>query len=283
MLDGFFIGSYMLSYQHAYHAGNFADVLKHVTLVLIADYMVQKDKPLFYLETHAGRGMYDLSHAMAQKTGEYQQGIAPLLAKKDKSPAVLDSYINRILQLNLDKLTQYPGSPALAIAHLRAIDRLFFCELHPQEFQHLKKLPAQGRRVHSECIDGISMLHALLPPAEKRGLILIDPSYEIKEEYKSIPKAIAKAYERFSQGVYMLWYPLVNPYHTAQLHAEMKKINAKNTLVVEWYPGIDGLTGMTGTGLWIINPPFILKDALSSALTFMKEVWPKSRFEINGC
>lgn len=264
----------MLSYQHGYHAGNFADVVKHLTLSLLISYLTQKEKPLFYLETHSGRGVYDLKNAQALKTGEFKEGIELLWHQQMPLPETFNTYLQCIKDLNSEgSLRYYPGSPAIAIDLLRPIDRLFCCELHPQEFDVLKTIATKRRKVHYSNSDGIAQLKAMLPPVEKRGLIFIDPSFEIKDEYKTIPKAINEAYQRFSTGVYCLWYPIVNSEHTFQLTKYLKQIPSTNTLNIEFHNSHSNTKGMGACGLWIINPPFCLEEQLNTSLTFLKKIF----------
>jgi 23S rRNA (adenine2030-N6)-methyltransferase len=253
----------MLSYQHGYHAGNFADVIKHCTLANILDYLIQKDKPLFYLETHAGKGLYDLQNKQAAKTGEYREGIQLLWPDLAKLPGPFHHYVQLISELNPNKqLRYYPGSPWIASHMLRPQDRLYLCELHPNEFQELSALPHRHPRMHYSHSDGIASLNALLPPPEKRGLIFIDPSFEIKEEYKQIPSSIQQVFKRFSNGVFCLWYPIVNKRLTQQLVQRMEKIGAQKSLKIEFNLTLESREGMSGCGLWVINPPYLLADEL---------------------
>ena len=264
----------MLSYQHGYHAGNFADVVKHTTLSRLLHYLTQKDKPLLYLETHSGRGAYDLKNAHSLKTAEFKEGIEALWAQKNQLPDVFSLYIKAIKQINApDTLRYYPGSPQLAIDALRSIDRLFFSELHPQEFDHLSQLLKLGKRVFYSDNDGLYNLAAQLPPMERRGLIFIDPSYEIKSEYRDIPIALKKAYDRFATGVYCIWYPLVDNKLHQQLLRGLTQIGATNNLKVEFYMSSREKPGMTGCGLWIINPPYLLADELKVALQALRNVF----------
>jgi len=266
----------MLSYQHAYHAGCYADVIKHVVLTRILDYMVQKDKPLFYLETHAGRGIYDLQDKHTQKTGEAALGIELFWANKQKLPKLFSSYIHAIQDINQNlamPLRYYPGSPTCAISLLRAIDRLYLCELHPGEFRHLEQLSHRGNRVFADHTDGIKQLTALLPPTERRGLIFIDPSYELKTEYRTIPNAIKSAYQRFSTGIYCLWYPIIDNKLHGQLVRGLTTIPTPNHLRIEFYLNTKQSSGMTGCGLWIINPPFTLKAELKAAGELFKTMF----------
>ncbi len=264
----------MLSYQHGYHAGNFADVFKHVILSRLLHYMTQKDKPLFYLETHSGRGIYDLQSSQALKTGEAQNGIECLWKLRQQLPGVFSSYLGAVQHINQnDILRHYPGSPELAIQALRNQDRLFFSELHSAEFKFLNQLPKRGKRVFYSDKDGMDNLAALLPPPERRGLIFLDPSWEIKTEYRQIPIALKAAYQRFSTGVYCLWYPLVDNKLHQQLIRGLTSIGAKNNLQVEFYLTGANKSGMTGCGLWIINPPHVLPEELKLILQALRKVF----------
>lgn len=259
----------MLSYQHAYHAGNFADVIKHITLCLICDYLTLKDKPLCYLETHAGRGQYDLTKPIAQKTGEYKKGVGHLWQLRHELPASFSSWLHTLEKYNSNTLTLYPGSPLFAREHLRNQDRLELCELHPQEFAHLKQLPKKPN-THLHFRDGMQYLLEALPPKERRGLIMIDPSYELKQEYKTIPTIIEKAYKKFATGVYCLWYPIVYEKLNRQLQQRMSAIDCEKKLVIELNLRNNTTGSIQGCGLWIVNPPYILESQLHEVLTVLK-------------
>ncbi len=264
----------MLSYQHGYHAGNFADVVKHAVLSRLFQYMTQKNKPMLYLETHSGRGTYDLKGPQALKTGESIAGIETLWPQRKQLPAVFSPYLKAIQQLNIgEALRYYPGSPELAIQALRDQDRLFFSELHSGEFEFLSQLPKREKRVFYSEKDGMENLAALLPPPERRGLIFLDPSYEIKSEYRQIPLALKAAYQRFSTGVYCLWYPLVDNKLHQQLIRGLTNIGAENSLQVEFYMTGTEKPGMTGCGLWIINPPYVLPEELKLILQALRKVF----------
>ncbi len=260
----------MLSYQHAYHAGSFADVLKHVTLCLICDYMGQKEKPLFYLETHAGRGIYDLTSPMAQKTVEYKTGAGLFWKNKEKLPAVFSSWMDVIHKYNSDTLQFYPGSPLFALHRLREQDRFNFCELHPGEFDFLKNLDNQHKSVQYLFKDGIAHMNAALPPKEKRGLIFIDPSYELKQEYQFIPDKIMQSYKKFATGVYCLWYPILNQQENQAFIKNLRTSHVENQLNIEFLLDPQPQTGMIGTGLWVINPPHILQEQMDEVLATLK-------------
>lgn len=260
----------MLSYQHGYHAGNFADVIKHNILVRLLVYLTQKDKPLFYLDTHSGKGLYNLQDRQAQKTAEYQKGIQLLWDSKAALSPVFNPYITILDSLNHQEITSYPGSPYIAMQLLRQQDRAYFCELHPGEFKALEKLPHFNKRVHTACIDGIHAMKALLPPPEKRALIFLDPSYELKEEYKTIPKALKDTVSKFTTGVYCLWYPIIDRWTTDQLLNRLKLISDKATLKIEFNYGDNIAQGMTGCGLWLLNPPYTLISEAESLCQSLK-------------
>lgn len=265
----------MLSYQHGYHAGNFADVLKHVILTELLAYLTQKDKPIFYLETHSGKGLYDLKDKQSEKTEEYKQGIQRVWAHRKQLPTVFKSYLQAVKAVNPEReLRFYPGSPSLAIQALRSIDRAYCCELHPGEYEQLQHISKHHKKVHFSHSDGISALKSLLPPAEKRGLIFIDPAYELKEEYKTIPDAIKQVFPHFAHGVYCLWYPIVNLRQSEQLVRRMTAIGAKNTLRIELHVDDPRNPGMTGCGLWIINPPYTLAATTALILDALKTLFP---------
>lgn len=261
----------MLSYQHGYHAGNFADVIKHIALTRLLSYLTQKDKPIFYLETHAGKGTYDLKDRQAEKTGEYKQGIQLIWPDKKQLPAVFQPYLNVLSELNSKgDLRYYSGSPYLAINALRKEDRAYLCELHPREFEALNQLPHFLKKVHVSNSDGIKSMKALLPPAEKRGLIFIDPSYEVKDEYKEIPAAIKQIFSKFSTGVYCLWYPVVDKKLKEQLLRRMQEIGTSTAVKIEFNLTMAPQFGMTGTGLWVINPPYTFAQDMKIVLDTLR-------------
>lgn len=264
----------MLSYQHGYHAGCYADVVKHAILTRLMHYLIQKDKPLLYLDTHAARGQYDLNHEQALKTGEAQTGVQLLWQQREHLSPLFSIYLNTIRQLNTaENLRYYPGSPELAIQLLRHQDRLVFCELHQGEFEYLEQLPTQGQHVFFQNTDGLKSLHALLPPIERRGLIALDPSYEVKSEYRDVPIMLKEAYKRFATGVYCLWYPIIDNKLHAQLIRGLKVIGAPKTLRVEFYLNAKISTGMTGCGLWIINPPYVLAEEAKNILQTLRQIF----------
>ncbi len=259
----------MLSYQHGFHAGNYADVIKHLVLTRLLSYMTIKAKPLLYLDTHAGKGCYDLNAAQALKTAEAQQGIARLWREKNTLSPLFQPYIACLNSLNPNgNLRFYPGSPYLAAHLLRNHDRMVICEKHPQEFSALCTM-SQGRP-NLACLetDGLHTLKAHTPPKEKRGLIFVDPSYEIKTEYRQIPLALAQAWHRFATGTFCLWYPIVDPYHHRQILRNLA-VADQDGLRLEFYLTRQPQPGLWGCGLWIVNPPYILKQELQHMLPLL--------------
>lgn len=256
----------MLSYQHGYHAGNFADVVKHLTLTRIFHYLLLKEKPLLYLETHSGRGLYDLYDAPAQKTQEYTHGIAAVWKHRKQLSPLFTPYLQHLKTLNRDELRYYGGSPSIAIHTSRRIDRLAFYERHPREFSYLSTQPKLGKRISFHEEEGLKALLSMLPPPERRAFIFIDPSYEIKEDYKDIPKALQQAYKRFSTGLYCVWYPILDPYQHAQFVRRLGVVSDKKWLKLEFMFDKNA-PGMKGCGLWIINPPFTLAKEMEEILS----------------
>ncbi|PKG81980.1 23S rRNA (adenine(2030)-N(6))-methyltransferase RlmJ [Colwellia sp. 75C3] len=265
----------MLSYRHAFHAGNFADVLKHSVLSLVLDYMTRKEKGFHYIDSHSGAGMYQLAEEYAQKTGEYKDGIAKII-NDDDAPESLEPYLSLIKSLNLnsnssDELEVYPGSPGIAKAFVRRQDSSHLFELHPTDIQHLEDFCQRWRKVFVKQADGYKGVLGLVPPPSRRGVVLIDPPYELKEDYQKAVKTIVKAYEKFSTGTYILWYPVVKRELIEQMSYNFVKSSVKNVLQVEFCLESDTEEyGMTGTGLFIVNPPWQLSQQLEEILPYMK-------------
>ena len=269
----------MLSYRHLYHAGNYADVLKHVTLVSILDYLVQKEGPIRYIDTHAGAGAYNLRSEIANQTAEYLQGITRLWSLESLPPSLL-RYRSLVKQLNTrDLLDRYPGSPWFAQQILREQDRLELCELHPKDYPHLVATFKKDKRVHCLQEDGFAKSLALLPPIEKRGLVLIDPSYELKEDYDKVVTHIVNLHRRFSTGVYALWYPVVD---LARIQRLERKFTASGLRRVELYElrvASAATKGMSASGMIVVNPPWTLKQELSVALEFLAPLLQNSAMD----
>ena len=273
-----------MNYRHAFHAGNFADVLKHATLTLVIDYLKQKDAPFRVIDTHAGIGTYDLTAIAAEKTGEWRQGIGRLL---DPAAAPLPEAIATLLKPYLDvviaesganPLTRYPGSPRIARALLRRDDVLVVNELHPEDGAELEALFARDRQTKVMQLDGWVALKSLLPPKERRGVVLIDPPFEQPGELDRLARGLSEAVSRFPSGIYLLWYPIKDPKAIAAFHAALTKLALPKLLVAELMlrPAVD-TTRLNGTGLAILNPPWRLDEALGSLLPFLADRLGESR------
>ena len=242
----------MLSYQHIFHAGNLADVHKHSMLAWALAYMTRKEKPLSYLETHAGRGLYDLEDAAALKTGEAAKGIA--LAQDWFAPE--HPYAQVLARIRARHGPQaYPGSPLIAAESLRNLDTIHLSELHPQEFAALKDNMAPYGGVFRQK-DGWEMAMSLCPPDPRRGLMLIDPSFEVKSDYATIPATIVKLHRKWGVGVIMLWYPiLTDAPHIPMIRALQSALPEAVTHEVRFPPARPGHR-MVGSGLFVVNAPY---------------------------
>jgi 23S rRNA (adenine2030-N6)-methyltransferase len=238
-----------MNYRHAFHAGNFADCVKHALLVEILLAMLRKDKPFLVLDTHAGIGRYDLQTIEAEKTGEWREGILRVLVAR---PAALKTYCGLVERLGL-----YPGSPAIAAAMLRETDRLVACELHPEDARALKAAFAGVKNVAVHERDGFAAPKAFLPPVEKRAVVLIDPPYEREDEFEVLVKTLAAAWERFRQGVYVAWYPVKHRAPVRAFFAALKLSGMRDVVVAEfWRRPPENPKTMNGCGLVVVNPPY---------------------------
>ena len=265
----------MLSYRHAFHAGNHADVLKHLILLQIAEYLGEKPAPFWIIDTHAGAGRYALESAHASKLAEFKDGIGRLWEAKGLPPAAKD-YVDMVRQLNPDgQLKHYPGSPWLARPMLRDGDRLRLYEMHTTDAKLLHEcFQGSGREVAITDGDGFAGLKAILPPPPRRALVLIDPSYETKGDYTAVIKALQEALKRFPTGTYALWYPMLSKLESRQLPDKLKRLGCSNwlhaTLEVK-APAKDGF-GMNGSGMFVINPPWTLEKKLHETLPKLTEL-----------
>ncbi len=256
-----------MNYRHAFHAGNFADVLKHVVLVLLLKALTVKDKPFVYLDTHAGAGRYDLGSEAARKTREFEQGVARLWALTTPPPALGD-YLAAVHALNRgEELRFYPGSPGIARHFLRPQDRMVLCEANPDEYRRLKAEFAGDRQVAVHLQDGYLGLTAFLPPPENRGIVLIDPPYESADEFDRAAEALIAARARWRGGIYALWYPIKLPAPAAALQEALRHSGIRKILLAELaiYPQ-DSAFRLNGCGMVVINPPWRLDEALKTLL-----------------
>lgn len=261
----------MLSYRHSFHAGNHADVVKHIVQSLILDALKQKDKPFVYHDTHSGVGRYDLQDERSEKTGEFKQGIARIWSRDD-IPTEIATYINAIKALNnSDELRYYPGSPKVARAQIRDQDRMVLTELHPSDFPLLLQEFRGDRQVKIYQEDAFARLKASLPPKERRGVVLIDPPYELKHEYQDVVKAIKQSYQRWATGTYAIWYPVVYRETIDNMLQGLKDLNIRNILQIEL--GVEPDTeerGMTASGMIVINPPWKLASQMEQILPWLQ-------------
>lgn len=261
-----------MNYRHLFHAGNFADVFKHVVLTLLLRSLQRKDSPFCYFDTHAGAGRYDLASPAAQRNGEFRNGIGRLWDMKS-NPGGLADYLAAVHALNPDgRLRFYPGSPLIARQLLRDRDRMVLCERHPEEYAHLKAEFAGDRRVAVHERDGYEAMNALLPPKERRGLVLLDPPYEQVDEFEQIVSGLDAAGRRWSTGIYGVWYPIkdraaVTRFHTGLRATRWRKVlNAELTLFPE-----DTDLRLNGCGLAVINPPWGFDGALEGLLPELRQ------------
>lgn len=258
-----------MNYRHAFHAGNFADVFKHAILLALLDALTVKDKPLCYFDTHAGSGRYLLDAAEAKKTGEWRDGIGRLIDAPDLPPP-LQRYVAAVRACNPDgTFRTYPGSPLLAANAVRAQDSLVLCEVQDAEVTGLRALFRDDDRVHVHARDGYAALNALLPPNEKRGLVLIDPPFEVQaDDFAAIEAALSRAHARWPNGVYATWYPIkshrtIAPFHRRLAHGPFAKLLVAELLVLP----DDSPLRLNGCGMLIANPPWRLDAALPELLT----------------
>lgn len=261
----------MLSYRHSFHAGNHADVLKHIVLMLILENLKLKDKGFYYLDTHAGVGRYQLSSDEAEKTGEYKEGIGRLWERTDL-PQEISRYVDLIKHLNFGAkaLRYYAGSPLIAAQLLRPQDRALLTELHPRDFPLLRNNFKEFKNVSVKCDNGFQQLKATLPPKERRGLVLIDPPYELKEDYDLVVKAAEEGYKRFATGTYAIWYPVVLRQQTKRIFKGLQASGIRKILKIELAVRPDSdQRGMTASGMAVINPPWTLENQMKAILPYL--------------
>lgn len=265
----------MLSYRHAFHAGNHADVLKHYVFSLVLDYFNQKEKPYWVMDTHAGAGMYAIEDDYAQKNAEFLTGISRLINTPDL-PVSMQPYLDAVKAINTENaFKRYPGSPKIATHFLRAQDKLRLFELHPTDFALLQQsFKHVGRQVKAEMTDGFDGLKACLPPPTKRGMVLIDPPYELKVDYQRVVDCIQDSLKRFSTGTYMIWYPLLQRSEPMDMLKQLNTLEINDWLDVQLMvqtPNPNGL-GMYGSGMFVINPPWQLPNILKEAMPILTQL-----------
>ncbi|MDP9084965.1 MAG: 23S rRNA (adenine(2030)-N(6))-methyltransferase RlmJ [Pseudomonadota bacterium] len=254
-----------MNYKHIYHAGNFADVAKHVGLLFCLDALKRKETGFFVMDTHAGRGFYDMQAAEVQKSGEAERGIQRLI-ETSVGVTALAEYFAAIRARRNKRLARYPGSPALIASSLRPQDRALFVELMPAEARAAEREIESSGRVRTEIGDGYAALKAFLPPEERRGLVLIDPPYESLDELKIMLSSFVDAYRRWTTGVYLMWYPIRSASQRSMVHARFEALQIPKMLVADLaiHPDDAGV-GLAGSGLLIVNPPYGADDYLRNA------------------
>ncbi|WP_108126198.1 23S rRNA (adenine(2030)-N(6))-methyltransferase RlmJ [Saccharospirillum mangrovi] len=260
----------MLSYRHAFHAGNHADMLKHLTLALCADYLTRKPKPLVYVDTHAGAGAYRLTSNHAQKKREFETGIG-VLNNAPNPPEEVRFFLDALTKTGLDLTQMYPGSPLLAASLLNSDHRLQLFELHPSDFPILQQQFRGDRRVRCYQRDGFDGLLSAMPPKERRALVLIDPPYEIKTDYDQVAETLATVTRKFPQLCALVWYPIAQRERSDTLVRKLKKLSAE-WLVAELNVAPDSDDyGMTGSGMFVLNPPYLLAEQLRNCLPWLSQ------------
>lgn len=262
----------MLSYRHIYHAGNHADILKHLVASQICRHLTKKDAPFFYLDTHAGIGLYELDSDQAQLNQEYDTGISRLMERSDL-PEPLEQFVEIVKELNpAGELSVYPGSPMVVNHYLRQKDKMHLCELHPNDYPLLASLFPKKRVANVVKDDGFLALKAMLPPPQKRGFVLMDPPYEVKNDYQKVVKALAEGHKRFSQGTYAIWYPVLNRRQADDLLNAVAATKIRNTLLLELnIRGTETKRGMAGSGMIVVNPPWTLEQEAAEFLPFLRD------------
>ncbi len=265
-----------MNYRHAYHAGNFADVLKHIVLSRIIIHLQRKDKAFRVMDTHAGIGRYDLTSEEAEKTGEWRDGIGRILNAEipEDISKLLAPYLG-LMEISANKklLSFYPGSPLIARKLLRKQDRLSLTELHPSDVEQLRKLFAGDYQVRVNELDGWLALGGHLPPKEKRGLVLVDPPFEETDEFEKLQQGLAEAHKKWATGTYCLWYPVKHHRTTEDFATNIKQLDIAKTLRVELHirrPASD--SGLNGCGLIIVNPPYTLYEELSRLMPWLAKL-----------
>ncbi len=265
----------MLSYRHAFHAGNHADLLKHFVLSQVLQYFNQKEKPYWVIDTHAGAGMYALKSEFAKKNAEFEDGISRLILAKNL-PTPLEDFKNIILDFNKkNELTFYPGSPKIAEYSCREQDKLRLFELHPSDSKLLADL-FSGKEKQTKVLqqDGFKGIKACLPAPTKRAVVLIDPPYEVKDDYEKVVETIKDCLNRFASGTYLIWYPLLQRPEPQLMIKNLSQLNIASWLNVTLSvqaPASDGF-GMYGSGMFAINPPWTLPKILDEAMPSLTEL-----------
>jgi len=276
-----------MNYRHIFHSGNFADVFKHIILCLCLEKLQEKDSQFFAIDTHSGIGKYDLTSDLANKTGEYKDGILKLFKTKNIHPFFLPylKIIKKFNQTHPEELVTYPGSPQIIKEFLRENDKAIFAELHPQDFLLLKKDLSGSYKTTTLNQDGYLLLKSHLPSTIKRGLILIDPPFEKEnghiDDFTQIIKYFQEAYKRFSTGIYLIWYPIVDKNTTRIFHQEIRNLGIKQTLIAEIIIDQTIKEGFKGCGMVVVNFPYKLDEKLAIILPLILDYLDKKQGTTN--
>jgi 23S rRNA (adenine2030-N6)-methyltransferase len=255
----------MLSYRHAFHAGGAADVHKHAVLALLLEHFRSREKPFAVIDVYAGRGIYGLNSEEAQKRKEFAYGIAKVIGLHDR-PAMLDGYWGAVEAVNEAVLVRYPGSPQIVRHLLREGDELIVNELHPADHEDLRRWAGEDARIHVHRRDALEAMVALVPPTIRRGLVLVDPAYEIKTEYETVAVAVSKSFAKWPQGVFAVWYPVLAEARYIATRQKLLELIPADILQTEFDLGrAKSYDGMQSSGLWIINPPWKIDEAIDHA------------------
>ncbi len=247
-----------MNYQHSYHAGAVADVFKHSVVLQLIEFLQKKPAPMCYIETHAGEAIYDLQANPSQKTLEYKDGIAKLWKAKADLPKPLADYLQLVRSFNPDDTLQfYPGSGLFAKQYLREHDEAILCELHPSVYEKLQYYFRHDKQIHAHYRNGYEALTALLPPKEKRGMVLIDPPFEATDEFEQVLKALTLMQTRWNTGTYVIWFPIKEYQQILNFYHSLKKLEFKNIMAAEcWSKPNAEQNRLKGSGLVIINAPW---------------------------
>jgi 23S rRNA (adenine2030-N6)-methyltransferase len=268
----------VLAYRHLFHAGNFADVFKHALLTRLLIVLARKDKPFLYLDTHAGTGLYDLTHPWAQKLAEYRDGIERVWQRED-APQLLAPYLDAVRADNPGgRLHRYPGSPRLARRFLRRNDRMVLTELNRDDCAQLARVFADDPQVVVEHMDGYHALKAHLPPRERRGLVLVDSSFDRPEEFARLTQGLTTAHRRFATGVYALWYPLMAPAVMRGFGRSVAATGIRKILELELSVMPENwAVSLRGSAMLVVNPPFGFEEEARAVLAWLWGILSEER------
>ncbi len=259
-----------MNYRHIFHAGNFADVVKHLALVLVLDHLRGKDKPFVVLDAFAGIGLYDFTHPWVHRNPEYQNGIEKVIAAQQSLNQDTRLYVDIVKSFNQDqKLQFYPGSPLIIAKMLRENDRLFVNELHPDDYATLADVLSDYENVRGVCEDAYVFLRANLPPDIKRGLVLIDPPYEDKSEFEKLASQMAQWKKRWATGTYMIWYPIKYGAPVDLLIQTARTLEMPDIVDIRFQARPSYEQGLTGTGLLVLNAPYLFEERMKESLRIL--------------